>query len=152
MLLFNWLHPLTQITAQQSVPFSAEVSTEKKKKDDKPFLHTLLYAPPPVLLELVSAIADDLSTWSKLGLFGKKFGDRVGRLADWCWFLSTVVGLVENGVERQMNESLQSQGDLHFQLDPTIIELVHLSSSKSFVQRIDDWCHRQIKTQVVEIG
>ena len=94
------------------MPFSAESSTEKEKRIEKPFLHTLLYAPPPVLLELVSAIADDLSTWSKLGLFGKKFGDRVGRLADWCWFLTTIVGLVENGVERQINDGLQSQGGL----------------------------------------
>ena len=45
MLLFNWLQPLTQILAQQSVPFSAEVSTEKARKVQKPFLQTLLYAP-----------------------------------------------------------------------------------------------------------
>lgn len=110
LLLFNWLHPLTQIMAQQSVPFSAEVSAEKAKKVEKPFLHTLLYAPPPVLLELVNAIADDLATWSKLGLFGKKFGDRAGRFSDWCWFLTSIVGLVENGLERQMNASLQTEG------------------------------------------
>jgi hypothetical protein len=109
-LLFNWLQPLTQITAQQSVPFSTDVSNQKAKKVNAPFLHTLLHAPPPVLLELVNAIADDLSTWSKLGLFGKRFGDRVGRLADWCWFLSTIVCLVENGVERQINGNMQSQG------------------------------------------
>ncbi|KAF9535104.1 hypothetical protein CPB83DRAFT_843483 [Crepidotus variabilis] len=109
MLLFNWLHPLTQIMAQQSVPFSSEVSAEKAKKVEKPFLHTLLYAPPPVLLELVNAIADDLATWSKLGLFGQKFGERAGRLSDWCWFLTTMVGLVENGVERSMNGSLQTE-------------------------------------------
>ncbi len=110
LLLFNWLHPLTQILAQQSVPFSAEVSTEKTKKVEKPFLHTLLYAPPPVLLELVNAIADDLSTWSKLGIFGKRFGERAGRFADWCWFLTTLVGLIENGMEMQINSNLQSQG------------------------------------------
>ncbi len=110
LLLFNWLHPLTQVLSQQSVPFSTEVSTEKARKIEKPFLHTLLYAPTPVLLELVSAVADDLSTWSKLGLFGKKFGERVGRLADWCWLLTTLVGLVENSVERQINGNLQAQG------------------------------------------
>jgi len=110
LLLFNWLQPLTQILAQQSVPFSAEVSTEKTRKVEKPFLHTLLYAPPPVLLELVNAIADDLSTWSKLGIFGKTFGERAGRFADWCWFLTTLVGIVENSMEIQINSDLQSQG------------------------------------------
>jgi len=86
------------------------VSTEKAKKVEKPFLHTLLYAPPPVLLELVNAVADDLATWSRLGLFGKRFGEKAGRFSDWCWFLTTLVGLVENGVERQMNGSLQAEG------------------------------------------
>jgi len=109
LLLFNWLHPLTQILAQQSVPFSAEVSKEKAKKVEKPFLHTLLYAPPPVLLELVNATADDVYTWSRLGLLGKGIGERAGRFSDWCWFLSTIVGLVENGVERQMIGSLQTE-------------------------------------------
>jgi len=109
LLLFNWLHPLTQILAQQSVPFSAEVSKEKAKKVEKPFLHTLLYAPPPVLLELVNAMADDMYTWSRLGLLGKGIGERAGRFSDWCWFLSTIVGLVENGVERQMIGSLQTE-------------------------------------------
>ncbi|CAA7259531.1 unnamed protein product [Cyclocybe aegerita] len=94
LLLFNWLHPLSQILAQQA---------------SKPFLHTLLYAPPPVLLELANAIADDLATWSKLGLLGAKFGERAGRFADWCWFLATIVGLVENGVERGVVGGLQAE-------------------------------------------
>ncbi|KAG6890900.1 hypothetical protein C0995_000857 [Termitomyces sp. Mi166 len=107
LLLFNWLGPLTEIKAQQSVPYSTEVSAEKLKKVPRPFLHTLLYAPPPVLLELVNALADDAATLSRLGLFGKKFGDRADRFSDWCWFISTLVGLVENGVERQMIGNLQ---------------------------------------------
>ncbi|KAG6855023.1 hypothetical protein C0991_005952 [Blastosporella zonata] len=93
--------------AQQSVPYSAEVSTEKSKKMSRPFLHTLLYAPPPVLLELIHAFSDDAATLSLLGLFGKKFGDRAGRFSDWCWLIATLVGLVENGVERQMIGNLQ---------------------------------------------
>uniref|UniRef100_A0A8H8CLH1 Uncharacterized protein n=1 Tax=Psilocybe cubensis TaxID=181762 RepID=A0A8H8CLH1_PSICU len=109
LLLFNWLHPLTQILAQQSVPFSAEVSTEKAKKVQKPFLHTILYAPPPVLLELANAAADDVATWSRLGLLGKKIGSRAEDFSNWCWLLSTLVGLVENGVERQMINSLEAE-------------------------------------------
>lgn len=95
---------------QQTVPFSSEQSTEKAKKMQKPFLHTVLYAPPPVLLDLVNCVADDIATWSRLGLLGKKLGDRAARFADWCWLLATIVGLVENGVERQMIGSLQSEG------------------------------------------
>jgi hypothetical protein len=95
---------------QQTVPFSAEQSTEKAKKVPKPFLHTVLYAPPPVLLELVNSLADDIATWSRLGLLGKKVGDRAARFSDWCWLLATLVGLVENGVERQMIGSMQSEG------------------------------------------
>ncbi|KAF8165164.1 hypothetical protein B0H34DRAFT_649724 [Crassisporium funariophilum] len=109
LLLFNWLHPLTAIMAQQTVPFSSEQSTEKAKKVQKPFLHTVLYAPPPVLLELVHAAADDFATWSRLGLLGKKFGERAARFSDWCWLLATLVGLVENGVERQMIDGLQAE-------------------------------------------
>ncbi|KAJ7499078.1 hypothetical protein FB451DRAFT_1204175 [Mycena latifolia] len=109
LLLFNWLSPLTAIMAQQSVPFSSEQSTETSKKTMKPFLHTVLYAPPPVLLELVHAAADDVFTFSKLGLIGKRTGERAGRFSDWCWLLATLVGLVENGVERQMIGHLQHE-------------------------------------------
>ncbi|KAF9452055.1 hypothetical protein P691DRAFT_661841 [Macrolepiota fuliginosa MF-IS2] len=109
LLLFNWLQPLTEIMAQQSVPFSAEQSTETTKKAQRPFLHMVLYAPPPVLLELVNAIADDIATWSKLGLLGKKLGERAGRISDWCWFLSTLVGLVENAVQRQVMRSREQE-------------------------------------------
>ena len=123
MLLFNWLHPLTQILAQQSVPFSAEVSTEKAKKVEKPFLHTLLYAPPPVLLELVHATADDVYTWSRLGLLGKGIGERAGRFSDWCWLIATLVGLVENGVERQMIGSLQTEGKYVLRILPAILTI-----------------------------
>lgn len=96
--------------AQQTVPFSAEQSTEESKKTKRPFLHTVLYAPPPVLLELVHAAADDVATFARLGLLGKKLGERAARFSDWCWLLATLVGLVENGVERQMITSLQAEG------------------------------------------
>ncbi|EAU84269.2 hypothetical protein CC1G_01265 [Coprinopsis cinerea okayama7 len=108
LLLFNWLHPLSAIRAQQATPFASESSSKSSPKPQT-LLHAALYAPPPVLLELLNAVADDLSTLSLLGLFGKKFGDRAGKFSDWCWFLSTLVGLVENGVERQMITSLQAE-------------------------------------------
>ncbi|KAF9008890.1 hypothetical protein BDQ17DRAFT_1275160 [Cyathus striatus] len=108
LLLFNWLQPLTSITAQQGVPFSSEQPSHTSKSK-RPFLQALLYAPPPVLLELVNAMADDVATYARLGLIGKKLGERAGRFSDWCWFLSTLVGLVENGVERQMITSLQAE-------------------------------------------
>lgn len=111
LLLFNWLSPLTAIRAQQSVPFSSEQTTAATSKQTmKPFLHTVLYAPPPVLLELVQAAADDVFTFSKLGLLGKRTGERARRFSDWCWLLATLVGLVENGVERQMIGHLQHEG------------------------------------------
>ncbi|KII95358.1 hypothetical protein PLICRDRAFT_150026 [Plicaturopsis crispa FD-325 SS-3] len=108
LILFNWLPPLTAIMAQQSVPFSSEQSTEAaSKKTVRPLLHALLYAPPPVLLGFVHAIADDVYTFSRLGLIGQRTGDRAGRFSDWCWLLATLVGLVENGVERSMIGNLQ---------------------------------------------
>lgn len=110
LLLFNWLAPLTAVMAQQSVPFSSEQTKETSQKTSRPFLHTLLYAPPPVLLELVNAISDDVATFARLGLFGKKTEEHATRFSDWCWLLSTIVGLVENGLERQINNGLQSEG------------------------------------------
>lgn len=111
LLLFNWLSPLTTVMAQKSVPFSTERSTEMHKQTPKSFLHTLLYAPPPVLLELVNAVSDDIYTLSLLGLLGERTGGRAARFSDWCWFLATLVGLVENGVERQVLLGLQHEGE-----------------------------------------
>ncbi|KAH7919866.1 hypothetical protein BV22DRAFT_1074783 [Leucogyrophana mollusca] len=124
LILFNWLTPLSQITAQQAVPFSSSPSslvahtlpsalptlpfpptpTPALKPTptpllSHPFLLALLRAPPPVLLDLASGLSDDLHTLSKLGLIGRRAGERAGRVADWCWFFGTLVGLVENGVE-----------------------------------------------------
>lgn len=105
MLLFNWLHPLSTIRAQQQESFGSS----SRKVQPKSFVHTALYAPPPVLLELMNAVSDDVSTLAQLGFFGKKLGDRAGKFSDWCWFVATLVGLVENGVERQMITSLQAE-------------------------------------------
>ncbi|TFY72497.1 hypothetical protein EVG20_g523 [Dentipellis fragilis] len=103
LLLFGWLGPLTSILAEHSAPiFPSDTLPEPKTHSAKPLLHTFLHAPPPVLLELVHACADDIATWSLLGLFGKRLGERAGRFADWCWFTGTLVDLVENSVERSI--------------------------------------------------
>ncbi|KAH8830196.1 hypothetical protein DL96DRAFT_1591968 [Flagelloscypha sp. PMI_526] len=79
LLLFNWLYPLS---ADQSLK-------------SKGFLHTLLHAPPPVLLEL--------------GLLGPKIGSRAARFSDWCWLFATLAGLVENGVEKSIVGNLRAE-------------------------------------------
>lgn len=109
LLLFNWLHPLTIIRAQQTVPFSAESSASAKSTTPKTFLQTLLYSPPPVLLELINAGADDVATLARLGLIGKRTGSQAEKFSDWCFFFATLVSLVENGVERQVITSLQTE-------------------------------------------
>ncbi|KAL0949629.1 hypothetical protein HGRIS_009674 [Hohenbuehelia grisea] len=106
LLLFNWLAPLTSIMAQQTESLS---SSRDKKLSPKPFLHAALYAPPPVLLELVNAFADDLATLARLGLVGKRTGERAERFSDWCWFFSTLAGLVENNLERSVVGNLQQE-------------------------------------------
>ncbi|KAK1236676.1 hypothetical protein PQX77_000032 [Marasmius sp. AFHP31] len=111
LLLFNWLGPITTIMSQQhAVPFtSADPLATQKRQQSNSLLQAMLVAPPPVLLELVNAIADDLYTLSLLGVLGKKTGDRASRFADWCWWLATVVGLVENGLERQTIGALRQE-------------------------------------------
>jgi len=111
LLLFNWLHPLTLIRAQQASSLSPGDSQSSKNQKSKSFIQTALYSPPPVLLELVAAGADDLGTLARLGLLGKKTGSRADKFADWCFFFSTLVCLVENGVERQMITNLQTEGE-----------------------------------------
>ncbi|KAF7433234.1 hypothetical protein PC9H_005184 [Pleurotus ostreatus] len=107
LLLFNWLSPLTAIMSQQTASLS-DVN-DSKKVAPKPFLQAALEAPPPVILELVNAVSDDVATLSRLGLLGRKLGERAGRFSDWCWFLSTLVGLVENSLERQVVVNLQRE-------------------------------------------
>jgi hypothetical protein len=113
LLLFNWLTPLTTIMAQQSVPYSSERSSEGSKSSRKPLLYAALYAPPPVLLDLVNSVSDDIAISSKLGLLGKRTGDRAARFSDWCWLIGTLVGLVENGLERSVVGNLQREGILY---------------------------------------
>lgn len=108
--MFNWLTPLTSILAETSAPISPRDGRQMSKPSGKPLLHTFLHAPPPVLLELVNGFADDTATLSKLGLIGKRTGERAGNFANWCWFTSTLVNLVENQVERGMIVNSQREG------------------------------------------
>ncbi|KZP24651.1 hypothetical protein FIBSPDRAFT_821974 [Athelia psychrophila] len=109
LIAFNWLTPLTTIMAQQSVPFSSEHTFEAKKPTKRPLLQAALSAPPPVLLDLVNSFSDDIATFSKLGLLSKRTGDRAGRFSDWCWLIGTMVGLIENGLERGVMKNLQRE-------------------------------------------
>lgn len=112
LLLFNWLHPLTIIRAKQLENGSASLgNSTSSKKAAKPqsFLQTAMNAPPPVLLELINAGADDVATFARLGLIGKRTGSQAERFSDWCFFFSTLVSLVENGVERQVITSLRGE-------------------------------------------
>ncbi|THH33795.1 hypothetical protein EUX98_g403 [Antrodiella citrinella] len=106
LILFNWLPPLNSILAQHSSdPFTTKPGSSKSK----PLLHTFLHTSPPVLLELVNGVSDDVATFSKLGLIHKRVGQRAGEFADWCWFVGTLVNLVENSVERSVILAQQHQ-------------------------------------------
>ncbi|KIL00364.1 hypothetical protein PAXRUDRAFT_821736 [Paxillus rubicundulus Ve08.2h10] len=126
LVLFNWLTPLSTVMTQKTVPYSSNNSsltphsladTLAKRPPvsytgpilSHPFLQALLAAPPPVLLDLVNGLSDDIYTLSRLGLIGPKTGSRAARFADWCWFFGTLVGLVENGVQMGFVDGLQRQ-------------------------------------------
>lgn len=111
LLLFNWLNPLTTVLRLRlpSSPSPISPFSPKPSALPKPFLHTLLHAPPPVLLELANAFSDDLYAYSLLGLLPKRLGDRAARMSNWCWFFSTLVGLVENAVERSVVDEVEGR-------------------------------------------
>ncbi|KAI5118556.1 hypothetical protein M0805_002936 [Coniferiporia weirii] len=103
LIMFNWLSPLTSILATRNdeLDFSEK---SKNKELSKPLLHTFLHAPPPALLDLVNGLSDDIYAFYKLGLIGKKTGERAGRFSDWCWFFGTLIALVELGFERNITK------------------------------------------------
>jgi len=116
--MFNWLTPLTSILVPQTLPFSPDlVGKAGRQASPKPLLHTFLHAPPPVLLELVNAFADDLFTLSRYGLVGERLGRRAGKFSDWCWFASTLVGLVELRVERNLVQQLKQEAETRVYAD-----------------------------------
>jgi len=95
MIMFNWLTPLSTISAPESLPSSKSGA----KPQQQPLLRKFLHSPPPVLLDLICGLSDDLATFYKLGLVPSRIGKRAEKLADWCWFAGTLVDLVEVGVE-----------------------------------------------------
>lgn len=142
LILFNWLTPLSTIIAQKAVPYSSsgsssiphslvDVPTGKLPPSftgdllSHPFLQALLSAPPPVLLDLVNGLSDDIYTLSRLGLVGPKVGARAARFADWCWLFGTLVGLVENGVEMGIVEGLQRDGKCRVWDDKELLKVCY---------------------------
>lgn len=144
--MFNWLAPLTSILAEHHAsPVYKAGGAKSAPSPRKPLLHTFLHAPPPVLLELVQAIADDMSTCSKLGLLGRRTGQRAGRFADWCWFASTLVDLVENSVELGVINNSQRAGEFDqstFWREPLMTKLGN--SRNTSVHRVDVGRHGEI--------
>lgn len=49
----------------------------------------------------------------RLGLIGKKTGERAGKFSDWCWFFGTLIALVELSFERNVTKSKIKAGT-HF--------------------------------------
>ncbi|TDL29273.1 hypothetical protein BD410DRAFT_892604 [Rickenella mellea] len=104
LILFNWLTPLTAILAAEKNTFSM-TSLSKAKEPPKPLAHTFLHAPPPVLLDLFNGLSDDIYTFSRLGLIGKRTGERAAKISDWCWFVATIIALVELNFERSITKT-----------------------------------------------
>ncbi|KZO93254.1 hypothetical protein CALVIDRAFT_540236 [Calocera viscosa TUFC12733] len=69
-------------------------------------LQKVLRAPPPVLLSLLQSFSDDVYALSLLRIMPQGVGRRANRLANWCWFFSTLAQLVENGAERAIVRQL----------------------------------------------
>ena len=112
LIMFNWLTPVTSILAEHSAsPAYGTEGTKASLSPRKPLLYTFLHASPPILLELAQSVADDVYTWSKLGLLGRRTGEHAGRFADCCWLASTLVELVENHVEHTMIITSQRAGE-----------------------------------------
>lgn len=110
----------------------------------------MLHTPPPVLLEFIHGLADDAATYGKLGLFSKRFGQRAERFSDWCWLLATLVGLVENGVERQMIVRLQTEGMCHYV--QCFFRGRMCRSAEPIIQGIHDGSHRKVQSKGDKAG
>ncbi|EJD01047.1 uncharacterized protein FOMMEDRAFT_21505 [Fomitiporia mediterranea MF3/22] len=105
LIMFNWLTPLTSILSAQDDELSFSEKSPKEKETSKPLLQLFLRAPPPALLDFVNGLSDDIYAFYRLGLIGKKTGERAGRFSDWCWFFGTLIALIELGFERNITKS-----------------------------------------------
>jgi len=98
-----------------------------------------------VLLELVHACADDVYTFSLLGLFGSRTGERARKFGDWCWFTSTLVNLVENAVERGVLKDLQHEVESRSYTESMTMGAT--SKSNPTASKIDDDELRRLRKQ-----
>lgn len=57
-------------------------------------------------MELFNSFSDDIYTFSRLGLVGKKVGSRAEKISNWLWLLSTLAGLVEVGADRSLVKNM----------------------------------------------
>ncbi|CAE6445139.1 unnamed protein product [Rhizoctonia solani] len=130
LILFNWLGPLLQILHPGSVPFSeSDPLASRTSAKSRPLLHKFLHASPPVLLELFNSLADDIYTFSRLGLVGKKVGSRAEKIANWLWLLSTLAGLVEVGADRGLVKNMIAEHESRVYKDQMGVNLKHVHDS-----------------------
>ncbi|KAH7344449.1 hypothetical protein B0J17DRAFT_635464 [Rhizoctonia solani] len=130
LILFNWLGPLLQILHPASVPFSeSDPLASRGSQKSRPLLHRFLHASPPVLLELFNSLADDIFTFSRLGLVGKKVGGRAEKIANWLWLLSTLAGLVEVGADRSLVKNMIAEHESRVYNDQMGVNPKHVHDS-----------------------
>lgn len=130
LILFNWLGPLLQIMRPASVPFSeSDPLASRSSAKSRPLLHRFLHASPPVLLELFNSFADDIYTFSRLGLVGKKVGGRAEKIANWLWLLSTLAGLVEVGADRSLVKNMIAEHESRVYNDQMELNPKHVHDS-----------------------
>ncbi|QRW19578.1 peroxisomal biogenesis factor 11 [Rhizoctonia solani] len=130
LILFNWLGPLLQIINPASVPFSeSDPLASRSSGKSRPLLHRFLHASPPVLLELFNSLADDVYTFSRLGLVGKKVGGRAEKAANWLWLLSTLAGLVEVGADRSLVKNMIAEHESRVYKDQMELNPKHVHDS-----------------------
>lgn len=127
LILFNWLGPLLQIARPSSVPFSeSDPLASRSSGKSRPLLHRVLHAPPPVLLELFNSFSDDIYTFSRLGLVGKKVGSRAEKMSNWLWLLSTLAGLVEVGADRSLVKNMIAEHESRVYTDQMGVNPKHV--------------------------
>ncbi|CAE6390055.1 unnamed protein product [Rhizoctonia solani] len=139
LILFNWLGPLLQIINPAFVPFSeSDPLASHSSSKSRPLLHRFLHASPPVLLELFNSLADDIYTFSRLGLVGKKIGGRAEKAANWLWLLSTLAGLVEVGADRSLVKNMIAEHESRVYKDQMELNPKHVHDSTLAILEQDE--------------